>query len=172
MKAFLCLFLLLATIISATTPRNQPFDNTIDVIKGILSELNKNGDVTNLASCVSQLPLLVKSVEDFIDQLKKVQWTDMEAVFNMFISFFDAMKEIFVSLKPCVKVPADFKHLAEKIGQINLDKLLQRIMLHSFQLFAWITDAIKDLGEGRYYEFGEGMGRIAYLVLLDDSFSA
>ncbi len=170
MRAVLFCFLIVSAVF-ASEPQNEPLNHVIDVVKGIFTELNQKGDVTHICDCMEQVPVLVQKVEDFITGLKNINWKDMEEVFNMFISFFDAMKEVFVSLKPCVKIPADFGVLFEKIAKIDLDKLLQRIMLHSFEIFALITDALKDLNEQNYYKFGSGIGKIMYMFLLAENVS-
>ena len=163
MKAIIAI-LIIAAVFAAPTP----VENVVEGMKGFLVEINKKGDVIHTYDCVNQIPIFVTKMELLIEDLKKMEWNDVEKIFDAIIDFFEAMKEGVLSLKPCIKVPAEAVTLFNKIGAIDVDKMLKKVLQAAFQLFAWVTEAVRQMGLKNYYEFGSNLGRIVYLVLLQE----
>lgn len=171
MKAFV-LALLLISAVCASEVQNDPIHNVLDALNGFFGELNKKNDVNDICQCLSEVPKLVTKVEKFIEDFKKMEWKQFEKIMDLFIDFFTALKEIYQGLIPCINVPKDLGHLIDLLGKLDMDKLMKRILKYSFQIFTWVTDAIKDLQDKKYFEFGQGIGRMAYLFLLSDEVEA
>lgn len=179
MKAFLFLLAIVGAVFASTLTVEEYFNRNanmdlkeaIQIISGILEKLNVNSDVEHLKECVGLLPNLITEIENVIKDFQKLEWRNLDEVFKMFSKFFNVMKELFDGLSPCVKSPEDIKNLIKKIGQIDTNKLLLRILAHSLEIFSWITDAIKDLQDKDYTDFGREIGKILYIFLLEDSMS-
>ena len=168
MKAFLFALLIVGTVLGSEV-QYDPLNNVMEAINGFFGSLNKKSDVNNVCLCLNKIPVLVNKVEKFIEDFRTMEWKEFEKIMDLFIDFFSTLKETYGGLKPCLKVPNDFVHLFEIIGHIDINKLYSRILKYSFQIFSWITDAMKDFNEKQYGSFGEKIGRIVYTFLLEDS---
>lgn len=170
MKAILFLVVVVGvSMVSAKEAQDSTFMDTMRIIAGIMSELNKKGDFKNICGCLDQVPVAVEKFDKFLEVYHTIDWHDLEQIFDVFIAFFDAMKEIFVALKPCARTPTDFKLLWNKLWGVDFDKLMNRFLVHAFEVFGWVTDALKCLEQKEYYKFGVNVGKLMYFIIIDDS---
>jgi len=168
-------FLLILLVIGATKAYQleQYEANAIDVIKNIISAfdgffygINVDGDLGNLPACLGHVNTVIDKTVEFIKSIdfKNLKPTE---VIKLLSKLCGVLKEVFVLLKPCVKVPADIKILTEKIKKIDIQKLINGLILKSIKLYGYISEAIVALGEGNYYGFGENLGIATHILLFE-----
>lgn len=177
MKVIVVLFLVISTalctpsLMQVTKFESQAemgFNDVVDLIKGLIESLNMNHDIESLKDCILEIPEVILRFKYLIEEIKNLDWKNIEMIFELFIRLFDALKEVFVGLKPCSHIPADFEAIIKKLSNFNFDKMLQRILKNGFEIFRLITEGIKMLQEKNFYGFGKNIGQVVFIFILSD----
>lgn len=171
-------FLIFAFLLSLTFGLNEAefaeeagmtIDEALDLVEGILNGLDVNYEIEHIKDCFAKTPPLIKAIKKFIEDIKAVDWKDIEKVFELFASLFGTLKDIMELLKPCAGITKDINLIIEKIKKINFENLMKKIMENIWELFTTMTDCIRKFEKKDYKGAGEDIGTIVYKLLLEDS---
>lgn len=173
MKSFLFFLGLLASSLCLTNieyaeQAGITLDEALQLVSGILNATNVKHEIDHLQNCFDRSPSLIKGIIDFINDISHMKWNDPEKIIELFAHLFGDLKELLEMIKPCSKVAGDVKVIIEKIKKMNFEQLMDKIMTRMWEIFTTMTDCIRHFQAKQFFDAGEALGRIIYLLILED----
>ena len=147
-------------------PATLGFLEVMDLVMGFFAKLNTDNDFPNIHNCINRIEEGVSKVKKLIDDLRKIDWSNIDTVFDALIQLFATFEYIFDSLNPCLNIVVDFKHFWDIIIKLDFVTISHRAMNRLFDLFCLITDSIMHIQQKGYYNAGKGIGEITYILLI------
>ena len=143
--------------------------NVIDIellAQGFVEGINQGHNIDNVEKCTKDIPIIVEGVKAALEQLKNIDWKDLEKVVETILAVTDAFRKIVESLKPCSKVPAEIGVFIKKLSEIDVNKLLNKILGNIMQLIHDITQAINKITVNDFEGCGKDLGDMIYKLVL------
>jgi len=144
------------------------FDDLVKMIEGFLAGINEGHNFDDIEQCLKKVPSIIDDVKKAFEEIKHIDWKNLDKLVEALLAVFDAFRKVLEAIKPCSKVPADIDIIINKLKNIDVTKLLQKLMANIMQLIHDITEGINKLSQHDYYGFGQDMGDIVYRLLLSD----
>jgi len=148
------------------------FDDFVQMVKGFLTGINQAHNFDDIEKCLVAFPEVWVLVKQAVDDIKKIKWDevlkDLTKLIEPLLKLIEAFKEVLHSIKPCSKVPEEINAIIKKISEIDAEKLLEKILHNVFQIINDLTEAIKNLTEGKFFQFGNDIGDILYRLILQE----
>lgn len=176
MKSILAIFLILSFSFASfeefsfEEQAGMSIEEAVALVEGILDGMNVNHEVEHIKECIALVPDIIKKIKDLIEEFKKIDWKDIEKVFEIIANLFDTLKTLFLTIKPCFKIYSDIEGVIKKLSTINWDDLLKKILANIFPIFTGIVDILKKFEKKQYKAAGEGIGKLIWMLLLDHEF--
>jgi hypothetical protein len=146
------------------------FDDFVQMVKGFLSGINQGHSFDEVEKCIMSVPKVLELVKEAIEEIKKINWgdfmKDLNKLVDALMKLIDAIKQILEAVKPCSKVPDEIESIIKKIINMDAQKLLEKILHNVFQIINDLTEAIKNLTEKKYFEFGSDFGDLLFRLFL------
>jgi len=144
------------------------FPEFIKFVEGFFNGTGNGKDFNDIEDCLEKAPYIWEDIQEAIRNLQHIDWKRPEELVKALINIFNAFVKILEAVKPCSLVPDELRKMIEKIGSIDLQKLLNKIMLYSFQIISDLVLAIKQLEEKDFFSSGKSFGQILYLLVFKD----
>jgi molecular chaperone GrpE (heat shock protein) len=144
------------------------FDDIIKFVEGFLEGINEGHNFDNIEQCLKDLPNVLTDVKKAIEEIKNIDWKNMDKLVEALMAIFDAFQKVLAAIKPCSKVPGDVDKIIEKLMNIDVNKLLSKIMANIMQLIHDITEGLEKLSKHDYKGFGQDIGDILFKLVLQD----
>ena len=141
-----------------------------EVFKGIIGffeGMNDKHEFDNIITCVDQVNDVTLRVQEIIEQVKNIDWSKIELVFNFLEDLLDSLKEIFESLEPCGSSISEFKKLFAIIAKFDVNKLVKYVEGNILFLIMNANEAVKKIQQKDYEEFGKYTGKIIYEIIIN-----
>lgn len=165
MRVLLFLVLLLGVSQAYRVKSPVPvYENIINAFEGYFDGLNEGGYLHHIPQCLHQF---VPVIKQFIGLFDADNFKDfnINKLFKFLSKVCGTLKEIALTLRPCIKVGEDFTVLADKFKSIDFDKLLNGLLLKIMSLYAHISEAIQHFTAADYRAGGVSLGKATYLLL-------
>lgn len=146
----------------------QSFEDFVNFMVGFIEGIGNGQKFVDIEVCLKKMPEVWTEIINAINDLKNINWRNLDKLVEALIKIFNAFITIFQGIKPCSKVPAEIEEMIQKLINIDYNVLLQKILLNSFQLIADITNAIKNLGNKDYVAAGKSIGEIFWVLVFKD----
>lgn len=146
--------------------RPLTLEEFIKLLKGLLTGLNVQNDVEKILKCVEKVPDAVEKILLAIQQLKKIEITNILEVVEAIKSLINAVKEVLKELGVCAESVKEIKELIEKLSKIDLTKIIGQITKHVFEIIAAVMDAKKAWEKEDFETFGLKVGEILFMILI------
>ena len=148
---------------------DRPFNLTDfeQILEGFMAGLGNDKLYVNTTNCLKQVPTILAKLNEAIELIKKLDWKQMDLLVEALIKIFEAFIGVLKSIMPCSLVPADFGKIFEKLKNIDLDKLLNKIMLNIIWIVGDLTNAINALKNEDYYKFAHPLGLILFKLIIE-----
>lgn len=144
------------------------YEDVIKLIEGFLEGINQGHNFEDIEECIKDVPIIIEDVKMAIELLKNVDWKNLDKIIDALMKVFDVFKAILIAVKPCSKSPNDIEFLINRISNLDVNKLLTKIMSNIFQLVHDITEAINKVAQHLYFDCGKDLGDIFYRLILVD----
>lgn len=166
----LIVFLAIAAICAAENPfaikskveANNPIQ---DFVEGLLKGIHETKTVEDLIKCMKSADEIIVKIKA---ALKLIRTLNIEAMLQGLSMLFESLFEIEEMLRPCLMEFTQFKKLIQAIAEMNINKVVQKIISNAFQFIAIIIDCIKNLESANYTRAGMDLGNVLYLLFLDE----
>lgn len=123
---------------------------------------------------VEDLIKCMKSADQIIEKIKSaltlIKTLNVESMLQGLSMLFESIFEIEEMLRPCLTEFAQFKKLLEAMQNVDMNKIVQKIIMNAFQFIADIIDCISYLEKQNYSRAGAALGDIMYKLFIDDLF--
>lgn len=162
MKTFILLILLLGvtfnTVLSARLGAFT-YEDVLKFLSGFLRELGS--DVENIHKCEDSIIPVRDLVLHTIEVYHLIDWKNYDTVFHFLSTFCGLISDLPMRIVHCARTPADVIKVMNKLGQLNLNILIQRFIDYYLEFIEHALESIDDW-EGSNYE-GLG-GKLGYLI--------
>eukprot|EP00826_Nyctotherus_ovalis_P034433 TRINITY_DN2873_c0_g1_i5.p1 TRINITY_DN2873_c0_g1~~TRINITY_DN2873_c0_g1_i5.p1 ORF type:complete len:340 (-),score=121.94 TRINITY_DN2873_c0_g1_i5:107-1126(-) len=161
------LFNLFLTNSTEVSYPKMELDDVLDLIDGFFSGLNTNGDFNNLAKCAKQLPIIVDAVKDLIAKFKDLNKLDLQEFVKAALAVINAARSLVNVVLPCKGTYEDFKMLIKMVQETDFKKRFELLWEAEFHnLLHYLSKGMQELKEGQFYDGGESLGKLVYILLL------
>ncbi|MDR3547185.1 MAG: hypothetical protein P4M11_02710 [Candidatus Pacebacteria bacterium] len=139
----------------------------LKLIKGLLKGLNVKSDVEEVLKCVNSVPEFIAEIAMIIDKIRTMNVKSIAEVVKLIQRIINDVKSFLKELSACAKSVTELEAIIEKMTHLDAKKVMQRLIRNFLKLKTYATEAVVAWTEKAYEVFGEKLGAIIYLVLLE-----
>ncbi len=143
-------------------------EEIIAILSGLLDGINQGGNFNNLEECIDEVPDIINDVKNIIKEMKSLDWKDLEKVVKAILNIVDAFREILANIIPCSKTPSEFEYLIKKFKSVTIMGLINKLLHNTMQIINSISAAISKLSSKDYLGFGNKVGNVIYLTVIQE----
>ena len=144
------------------------FDDIIKILKGLLKGIDQKGVLENTMACINSMPYIYKLLMDLVEEIKNMQWKNIEEFAKAMVHVMEVLKTVLQSAVPCSKCLAELYTIMLKIMSITWAKIMEHAMKNIGSLLSDLTKAVGHIQKAMYFEFGEDVGDIIWVLFLSE----
>jgi tetratricopeptide (TPR) repeat protein len=154
-------FVLAFTACFAEVDEDSP---VIDFFTGFLKGIGEGKGIEDLKKCLKEAEAIFQKIKEAIELIKtKNPIKVLEGVKKLI----DALKQLTEMIKPCMEGYEQIKKLIEKLKKIDPKKIVAKILANIATVIKLITEAASCYAAKKYECFGENLGKLIKLLILD-----
>lgn len=134
-------------------------------IQGFLEGIHENKGIEELLKCLEKCEHIMEEIKQAFILLKKFTLEDILAGLSL---LFEAFKELHELLEPCLGNFPQFKKLLIALVNVDISKVIAKIMADPFGFLSDIIDCYNSLMRGDYKKAGVDVGDFLYKLFLKD----
>jgi len=138
-------------------------DPAYDFVKGFLEAIHETKKVEDLLKCMKNMDDIIAKIKDALQHFMKLTFDEIVIGFKILIA---ALQELEEMLKPCLDGFKQIQKLMEALKNINLVKIVTKILLNPGAFIHDVTDCIDSLKNLKFYPAGKDLGDILYRLFL------
>ncbi len=142
----------------------EPSD-VVEFLKGFLEGLNEKGNVSELVKCMKGIEPSITKIIQAVQLIAKMTFQDIVQGITLLVS---AVTDIITALKPCADGFEQIKKLLEAIANIDITKLVTKIMMNAGAFIKELTECIANFKAAKYNATGKNIGTIMYMLFLQE----
>lgn len=154
-------------LITFAQPRSFPFNDYLKIVKGFLIGLNINKDLDNVLKCIEEVPESFNALIALMKKIKDWDFKDIEDVIDTLHQAFEKIKELLKSFEHCAESIPEFKALLEKLLDLDITKVLERLKENIFEIVESFIEANEAFENKEFEKFGTILGTVVFKLLLD-----
>jgi hypothetical protein len=138
-------------------------DPTYDFIKGFLEGIHETKKVEDLMKCLKNIDPIIAKIKQALEYFMKMTFDDLMKGFKL---LYEALHDLEEMLKPCLQDFKQIQRLMEAIKQMDVIKIILRILANPGAFIQDVKDCIEALKKLDFYSAGKDMGDILYRLFL------
>ena len=143
--------------------RASESSSILEFLKGLLEGIDAPEEFEKVMKCIKSTEEILKKIIDAFAFLKKMKLND---IIKGLMLLFEAVKELFSMLKPCLEGVEKINKLIKAIISANITKIAYYIITHAAEFFFKITNGVACIEKKDYYCIGKVVGDILKLLFL------
>ena len=170
MRIIIALFICL--IASAQCFETENDEMTIDefllMVKGLFEGMNVEHSMEEIVKCVTRIPDAVHVLLAALEKITHLDIKNLKELVELIIQLVGAVKEIINVILPCASTAEEWKKVLEKLGKIDINIILNRLIDRIFDIVGQIGNIKKALAKKDYEMLGKALGTILRIIFLDE----
>jgi hypothetical protein len=118
-----------------------------------------------ILKCIKDGDVIIQKVKVAVELLMKFT---MEDIMEGLMMLFEAYKELYALVEPCLGSISNFKKLYEAIINADINKLIEKVIQDPFTYLAIILDCYNAFNNGEYYKAGKDAGELLHILFLEE----
>ncbi len=135
----------------------------MDFVKGFLEGINESGDINKLVECLQGGEEIMNKIIEALEILLKMNVQD---IVKGLVMLMDAVREMSAKFKPCAEGFEQIKKLLEAITNVDIMKIVMKVLSNQSTLLHDILDCIDMFRNGFYEKAGKDLGEILFIIFL------
>lgn len=171
MRPFIFFLILLSATFAEETLKAPEANPIVEFVSGFLDGIHEVKTIEDLIKCMKNADEILQKIKDgisiIIKGLKKINLETILKGFNMlFEAFFDLEKMI----RPCLVGFTQFEKLLKAFKNIELLKLIFKILANPGPIIEDLIDIIESFADGDYHQAGTDLGDVLYRLFLTETY--
>ncbi len=142
----------------------QASNMVYDFIKGLFEGLNEKGNVSKVLECLKNAEPIITDIMRAIDMISYFTYKNITEGVMLLVS---AVTKLIQILTPCTEGFTQLEKLLDALANVDIMKLVTRIMMNPSAFIKDITDCIASFNSGDYEGCGKSLGDILFRLFLD-----
>lgn len=141
-------------------------EDYIKLLKGLLKGMNVNKDVEKIIKCADKVPDALLEILAAIEEIKRFDINHINEFILSVLKLITSIKNILKELGVCGESIEEIKAIIEKLSNIDIGIVIEKITQNFFGIIINIKEAIDAWTDAEYETFGLKIGEVIFIILL------